>query len=214
MIQNNTEKKRTRPLRIAMFGGTYDPIHWGHMRLCKMYADRLELDKVYVVPTKTPPHKASSITPEEHRLEMCRLALEELDERFIASDIELRRDATSYSFYTVCALREMHPDCRFFLLCGADMFVTLENWHRFDELKELVTFCTVQRDDIDTTDLYEHAARLEDMGCSCFVTEFEPVSLSSTMIRRKVAAGESISGIVPELVEKYILENGLYRSEV
>ena len=80
-------------MKIAMFGGTYDPIHYGHIELARRYVEQLSLDRIYVVPTRTPPHKAAAVTDGELRLEMCRLALAELnDDRYEASDIELRRD--------------------------------------------------------------------------------------------------------------------------
>lgn len=195
-----------------MLGGTYDPIHYGHIRLAEMYAEKLDLDKIFIIPTKTPPHKKASETPEEHRFAMCRLAVQSLDDRFEVSDFEITREGKSYSFYTVSHLREQFPGCRFFLTVGADMFMTMETWYRFDELKDMVTICGVPRADISIEQLREHAAELEDMGCSCFVTEFEPVPLSSTLLRQRIADGESITGMTPPAVEQYIYENGLYRN--
>jgi len=197
-------------MRTAMFGGTFDPIHNGHVALVKCFADLLGLDRVHVVPTRTPPHKATSQTPGNMRLEMCRLALEG-DERLVASDIELRRDGTSYTFYTVQALLEEDPFGKVYLITGADMFLTLTGWHRFDELKRLVTFCTVPRDDVTAEQLRAHAVQLESLGCSTFVAEMERVRVSSTEVRRRAAEGLTLDGLVPPQVERYIFEHGLYR---
>ncbi len=200
-------------MKIAMLGGTYDPIHYGHLRLGKHYADTLGLDKVFIVPTRTPPHKAATATDGELRLEMCRLAaLSMNDERFVASDIELRRDGLSWSFYTVCSLIESNPGAEVYLMVGADMFMTLETWHRFDELKQLVTYCTVPRDDIPYETLRTHADRLEANGCRTLISQYEPGHISSTMIRERVRAGEDISELAPPAVAELILKNKLYRN--
>lgn len=196
-------------MRTAMFGGTFDPIHNGHVALVRCFADLLDLDRVHVVPTRTPPHKASSQTAGDMRLEMCRLALDG-DKRLVASDIELRREGTSYTFYTVQKLLEEDPHGRVYLITGADMFLTLTGWHRFEELKELVTFCTVPRDDVTAEQLYAHADYLESLGCSTFVAEMDLVRVSSTEVRRRAAEGLPLGELVPPQVERYIREHGLY----
>lgn len=203
-----------RAKKIAMLGGTYDPIHYGHLSLGMKYADVLGLDRIYVVPTRTPPHKLATETPGEMRLEMCRLALESLhDKRFVASDIELRRDGLSWSYYTVCALREQNPGAEFYLMVGADMFMTLETWHRFDELKEMVNYCSVPRDENSLEILRRHAGHLESLGCrTTLVEDFAPVPISSTLIRDRIAAGLDIDGLTPPAVVDYIRENRLYGS--
>ena len=199
-------------MKIAMFGGTFDPMHSGHAALGRHFADRLELDRVYIIPTRTPPHKLAAQTPGEMRLEMCRLAMGE-DERFAVSDIELRRDSTSYTYITVTTLLEDHPDSEFYLITGADMFMTLDRWYRFDDLKKLVTFCTVPRDDVDAGELRLRAAELEEMGCRTFVSPWQPVNISSTLVRRRAAEGLPLDGLVPPAVEEYIYRNGLYRNQ-
>lgn len=193
-----------------MFGGTFDPIHNGHIALGRHFADMLELDRVYVIPTKTPPHKLAAQTPGEMRLEMCRIAVES-DDRFEASDIELRRDGTSYTFLTVTQLLEAEPDMDLYLITGADMFLTIDKWYRFDDLKKLVTICTVPRDDVDAVQLRAWAEKLEAMGCRTIVADAEKVPLSSTLVRQRAAGGESLEGLVPPKVEEYILNHGLYR---
>ena len=200
-------------MKIAMFGGTFDPIHYGHIRLLKAFEDYLSLDRIYVVPTRIPPHKAAAVTDGEFRLEMCRLALGEPEAaRIEASDIELRRDGLSWSFYTVSALLEQNPGADFYLIVGADMFMTMETWHRFDELKKLITVCTVPRDDDTPERLSAYAARLNSLGCRTVIMDhFDPVPISSTMIRRKIVAGESIDGLTPPSVAEFIKAHGLYR---
>ncbi len=199
-------------MKTAMFGGTFDPMHSGHGALCAHFADLLELDRVYIIPTRTPPHKLAAQTPGDMRLEMCRLAVGD-DPRFEVSDIELRREGTSYSYLTVCQLLEKHPDSRIYLITGADMFMTLEKWYRFDDLKKLVTFCTVPRDDVDMEALTARSRELEAMGCETFVSDWQPVHISSTLIRQRASEGLSLDGLVHPAVEEYISRNGLYRAK-
>ncbi len=199
-------------MKIAMFGGTFDPMHSGHLALGTHFADLLDLDRVFVVPARTPPHKLASRTPGEVRLEMCHLAVGE-DQRFVALDIELLRDSTSYTYVTVTQLLEDYRGSEFYLITGADMFMTLDNWYRFDDLKQLVTFCTVPRDNIGMDQLLERAGYLESIGCRTFVTDWRPIPISSTLIRSRAAQGLSLEGLVPPAVEEYIIANGLYRNE-
>lgn len=200
-------------MKIAFFGGTFDPIHNGHIALGKFFADQLHLDKVYVVPANVAPQKASARTCGELRLKMCRMAAED-DGRFEVCDFELKREGPSYTFYTVEHLLQLNPGAKLYLITGADRFLTLENWHRFDELKQLVTFCAVPRDDIDFEQLILRAFELGNMGCDTFVNCWEPVDISSTLIRSRAADGLSLDGLVPPAVEEFIRENGLYRKEI
>ncbi len=200
-------------MKIAMFGGSFNPIHNGHVALVKCFADALELDRVYVVPARIPPNKLNgSRLCGDMRLEMCRLALQD-DERLIASDIELKREGVSYTIYTVMELLKAEQSDRVYLITGADTFLTLETWHRFDELKNMVTFCTVPRDDISADELKDYAGYLESLGCSTFVAQMDLVKVSSTEVRSRAAQGMSLEGLVSPQVEDYIRRHGLYRED-
>lgn len=196
-------------MKIAMLGGTFDPIHCGHIMLGERFAAELGLDKVLVIPTRTAPHKAASATLPEHRLEMCRLAVQGSCAPFEVSDIELKRDGLSYSFYTLKSLSEQYPGCELYMLTGADMIMGLDTWHRYDELRELATFCTVPRGDITVQMIREKAEKLE--GCRVVVSEQPLLQVSSTQLRAAIASGESLEGLVPPAVEEYIMKNRLYR---
>lgn len=194
-----------------MFGGSFNPVHNGHVALVKRFADVLGLDRVYVVPARIPPNKLDgSRIDGDMRLEMCRLALQD-DERLVASDIELKREGVSYTIYTVMELLRTEPEGRVYLITGADTFLTLESWHRFDELKDMVTFCTVPREDVSADELDRYARRLVSLGCSTLVVPMELVRISSTEVRSRAAEGASLEGLVPPQVENYIRRNGLYR---
>lgn len=196
-----------------MLGGTYDPIHNGHIMLGKQFAAQLGLDKVLIIPTGTPPHKEATTTQASKRLDMCRLAAKAGGDIFEVSDMEIVRGGKSYSYLTLCELQDEYPGSELFLIMGADMFMTMETWYRFDDLKKLATFCTIPRDDILMDTLSDYALRLEELGCSCCVTNVQLLPISSTMIRNNISEGKPISGLVPESVENYIIENGLYRKQ-
>lgn len=198
-------------MKTAMFGGSFNPIHNGHVALVRHFADLLELDRVFVVPAGIPPNKRYGTRLDgDRRLEMCRLALQD-DPRLEACDIELRREGVSYTIYTVMEIIAMGAEGRVALITGADTFLTLEGWHRFSELKDMVTFCTVPREGVSKERLLEHAQHLESLGCSTLVTEMPQVRISSTQIRTRAALGLSLRGLVPPAVEEYILRSGLYR---
>ncbi len=203
-------------MKLAMLGGTYDPIHYGHILLGQKFAESEQIDKVLIVPTHVPPHKADTAAAGEHRLAMCRLVAEYAGEKFEASDIELKRDGLSYSYLTVRSLLEQYPECdELYLIIGADMFMSLETWYKFKKLNKLVTFCTVPRNDVTFERLTRHAAEIGEMThCGKYIIGEEPLmDVSSTIIRAAVAEGRSIAEYVPDSIAKYIKDNGLYRSD-
>ena len=201
-------------MRIGFFGGTFNPPHNGHMRLAAEWNKRLRLDKFLMTPTGTPPHKQPSDVPGEVRLEMCRIAAAESGGWLEAYDYEVRRGGQkSYSVITLSALHRKYPGSEIYMVMGADMFLSLESWYDFDRLKTLATFCTMPRDGVSAGELETHRLHLRETGCEGIVADLPEVDISSTEIRRRVSEGESIRGLVPDGVEKYIYENGLYRKQ-
>ncbi len=200
--------------RVGIYGGTFDPIHIGHLNLCRAMKEKLELDEILMIPTGTPPHKAATATKAEYRIEMCKLAVKDFGLTANVSDIEIRREGRSYTFLTVTELLEQMKDIELYLIMGADMFMSLETWYRFDDLKKLVTFAAVQRDDVLTDELESEAERLESIGCKCVVVSLPAIDVSSTDVRNAVRSGESIDGLVTKSVKDFIYEKQLYRGEV
>lgn len=199
-------------MRIGFLGGTFNPPHNGHIHLAREWSNRLGLDRFLITPTGTPPHKRQSDVSGETRLEMCRIAADESDGLLEAFDYEVRRgDQKSYSVITLSALHALYPGSQIFMVMGADMFVTLESWHDFDRLKTLATFCTMPRDGIDARQLENHRIHLESVGCRGLIADVPEMNLSSSAIRRRVGEGLSITGLVPEGVERYIDSHGLYK---
>ena len=204
-------------MKIGILGGTFDPIHLGHTGLGVRFAEELSLDRVLIIPTRTPPHKDASATPAGMRLAMCGLAAADVNktlknEIFLPNDTELERGGKSYTSDTLLELRRDYPGAKMFLLMGADMFVTLEKWHGFGSLREQAVFCALPRDDISAGQLREHAGHLCTLGCETVIIGERMMDISSTEIRRRVREGLSVDDMVTPSVAKYISENMLYKS--
>lgn len=200
-------------MKIGVFGGTFNPPHNGHLYLAQIWRERLGLDQFLMIPTGTPPHKAPSDVSGEDRLAMCCLAASVAGDWLEVSDFEVRQGGRSYSVLTLTALHERYPDSDFYMVMGADMFMSLETWCRFDELKKLATFCTMPRDGIGTEQLERYRLRLASLGCRGIVADVPEMALSSSAVRARVKAGLSIDGMVPDSVARYIADHGFYREE-
>ena len=196
-------------MKIGIFGGAFNPIHNGHVQLMNSYLELLGLEKIILIPTADPPHKTGAyLASEEDRMNMLRLLVEDKPE-FEVSDIEFRRESKSYTYLTLLDLREMYPDGEFYLIIGSDQYLTFNLWYKPDEILKLATVCTMARTQSDLEKLYAYRAEYENMENS-IISEFEIIDVSSTDIRRRVKEGISITGLVPETVEEYIKEHGLY----
>jgi nicotinate-nucleotide adenylyltransferase len=192
------------PKQVGILGGTFDPIHYGHLLAAEQAREQAGLDEVWFIPARIPPHKEQAgISPGRDRLRMVELAIAD-HPCFRAMDVELQREGPSYTYDTMLQLTADYPDCRFSFIIGGDMVEILPQWHRFDELIKLVRFIGLARPGTD----YNRAS------ASGYVTFVEMPSweLSSTLIRQKVAAGKSIRYLVPPAVERYIKEQRLYES--
>lgn len=199
--------------KMGLFGGSFDPIHKGHVSMALRLAETLHLDGVVLMPTFVPPHKIrENMASAAHRLAMCRIVAQE-HPILSVSDLELRREGASFTVDTLTALCEQYPDTQWHLLVGADMFTTLRTWHRFADIAEMAVLCTVAREGTDTAKLREYADGLKADGIRCYVDVCPVEPYSSTQVREKIRAGESVADLVGETVERYIRDNGLYRQE-
>ena len=197
-------------MRDGIFGGTFNPVHEGHLHIARAFRKTMQLDTVLWIPTKVPPHKAAEdLALPEQRLEMCRLACRG-EEVFQVSDLEIRREGKSYTADTLEELHEMYPKATFCLLMGEDMFLTLLNWYKPDTILRLAEICAVPRSVGHEVRLEEQAHVLREKGATVFLEQIPYLPLSSTEIREAVREGRSIRGKVPPLVEEYIRSRGLY----
>ncbi len=198
------------PQRIALFGGTFDPIHNGHVELAREFAALLSLDRVVMMPTFIPPHKLKSdMAPAVDRLMMCRLACAPYKELTV-SDMEINRRGASFTILTLEQLHQQYPDAELFLLTGADMFLTVSTWYRFADIARLATICAAPRDAVDADRLRAHAAKLEALGARCVVADFTVPAWSSTTVRKRLKNGDSLHDMIPSEVAAYIVAHQLY----
>ncbi|QDT67247.1 Nicotinate-nucleotide adenylyltransferase [Planctomycetes bacterium MalM25] len=186
-------------MRLGLFGGSFDPVHNGHLRLAACCADQAGLDEVWFLPAAVQPFKQRGpIASDADRVAMLRLATTGR-EGFVVSTLEIDRGGVSY---TVDTLRQIHadrPDAELFFLMGADTLRDLSNWREPDEVRRLATPLVVQRpgETLDTE--IEHTR-----------VEMPPTDISSSAIRKRIHAGEPIADLVPAAVARYLEENGLY----
>ena len=198
-------------LRIGIFGGTFSPVHNGHIASAKAFMEQMKLDYLYVIPTCMPPHKQidSSDDP-KHRMRMCELAFAGVD-GVVVSDIEIKRGGKSYTYDTLVELSR--PDARLFFMCGTDMVLTFDKWYRYEDIFKLCYPVYVRRenDPIITQRIVSKISEYyEKYGVMFRRIVTEPIEISSTLIRKKAECYEDISSLVPKAVAEYIKENKLY----
>ena len=212
-------------MRLGILGGTFDPIHLGHLRVAEEVAERFELEKTYLIPAAIPPHKETRpITAFHHRLAMTRLAAED-SPLLEALDLEGRRQGLSYSVET---LKEFHrlfkPDLTLFFILGMDAFLEIETWKDYDRLFDYANFVVIKRPGIQFDELEPFLRTLglglkrggkgneflHKSGNRLIYSEATLMDISSTRIREMVGTGKSIRFLVPSSVRLYVMEKGLY----
>lgn len=194
--------------RQGIFGGSFDPVHNGHVAVARAVRAALGLQRVYVVPAARPPHKAGGcVASFEERVAMARLAFAGM-EGFEVLDLEGRRPGRSYTVETVEELQAAHPGEEFSLLVGADMLADLPSWHRAADLVRRVRVVAFARPGQDLRQAQEAFRRL---GVGANVVEVPAVEASSSEVRRRLREGGPVGGLLPPSVEAYIRRRGLYR---
>jgi len=200
--------------RIGLLGGTFDPIHLGHLLLAVHSYEKLSLERVMFIPARLPPHKAKPVAQAAERLEMIRLAVSG-DSRFLVCECELSRPEPSYTIDTVRQLQSsLGAQTKLFWLIGSDILADLPSWHEMAQLVELVDIVVVSRAGqgpanfsiLQTVLNRSQIKRITDQAI-----EVPLIEIASTEIRRRIALGQSIRYFVPETVNKYISDRGLYR---
>lgn len=196
--------------RIGVFGGTFDPIHYGHLIAASELQHALRVDRTVFVPASRPPHKQSTVEgSDEHRLAMLRLAIA-AEERFQVSTIEYERPGLSYTVDTLAALRGKHPAACLFLFLGEDALRDLPTWHQPERILSLahLGIATRPRSHLDLEVLYRALPGIRNRN------ELVPtpsIGISATDLRSRVAAGRPVRYQTPDAVVEYIREHGIYR---
>ncbi len=196
--------------RVGIFGGTFDPIHMGHLIVAETIMDEFHLDKVVFIPAAVPPHKLDKqISPAKHRYMMTMLATCS-NPRFQVSDMEMHRQGPSYSRDTLAQLLEEHGrDTEFYFIVGADSVENLHTWNRIDELLTMCHFIGASRPGC-MPDMEKIAQRFGPLAEKIHCLETPELEISSTEIRHRVGQKRTIRYIVPETVEQYIYKEKLY----
>jgi nicotinate-nucleotide adenylyltransferase len=208
---------------IGLLGGTFNPVHYGHLRMAQELAEMLELSEVRFIPSAIPPHKTSPAASAEHRAHMVRLAIED-NPLFQLDTREITRSGTSYTIDTLISLREeVGPEARLILFMGTDAFRQLDKWHRWQELLNYCHIALVQRPHAirealsKTLEAYlaahyaEQNHELQD-ATSGYIT-MQPMTaldISSTAIRQRIEQGLSLRYLVPKNVIDYLQQHALY----
>ena len=213
-INKNNTSDLSHKTRIGILGGTFNPIHMGHLIMADEVCKRHHLSKVIFIPAYIPPHKyVNDLTDAKHRYQMVKAAINEND-KFEISDIEIRREGKSYTIDTVQEiLHDYGQDCEVFLIIGADSLNELELWKNIKKLSQLCHFVIVNRPGFSTDATPRLAELIGNKNISDIEKlriEIEPVGISSTEIRKRLKDGVEIKGLVPDCVEAYIKEHGLY----
>lgn len=198
-----------KDISVGIFGGTFDPIHNGHIKLALTAYRELCLDKVIIIPAYIPPHKTENrITDEIHRVNMTRLAVEEYP--FLeVSTLEIDRKGKSYTADTLTTLKEQYS--RLVFVLGADSYMALEGWYHPEIIFEKAEIACAYRDGIDRIVLEEMADKykIQYNGVS-HILGMPDTDISSTDIRKMISQDEDIKGLVPDIVMTYIKDNKLY----
>lgn len=200
--------------RLGIMGGTFDPIHLGHLVAAEAAREQFGLDRVVFVPARLPPHKLDQlISPAEHRSAMVLLATMN-HPRFVVSRVELDRPGPSYTVDTLRLLRQEYPVATLFFITGADAVLDFDNWREPVELLRLCHMVVVSRPGCDRERLREKVDSLErETGCRIEELAAPALDISSRELRRRVAEGKSLRYLVPREVRDYVLKHGLYRPE-
>ena len=218
--------------RIGIFGGTFNPIHSGHLRATEIVQKRFLLDKVLFIPSYIPPHKESvDIATPSHRLKMVELACVSYP-RFIPFSIEIDAQEKSYSIITLSKIEKLYPQAWIFFILGIDAFLEIETWREYEKLLNRCSFIVISRPGYRLKEgkkvlkrLYrkrmyefsesEERGKIEEdlfSAYQIFLLPIASLNIASTEIRKRARKGISIKNMVPEAVKVYIIENKLYQS--
>ena len=219
-------------MKVGIFGGTFNPIHYGHLRAAEEVKEKLGLDKILFIPSGNPPLKTKDIAPTRHRFAMANLAVKN-NRLFALSDIESRLPGKSYTVKTIESLQKENPRMKFALILGIDAFLDIPNWWNPEGLITRANFIIISRPGLRFADLKaspylkinrqtllkldrketgQYSATLKS-GKKAVLVNITPIGISSTEIRNLVRQGKSLKYLLPAEVQSYIITNKLYRTE-
>ena len=205
--------------KICIFGGAFNPVHKGHIKLVEKVYDYFLLDKLIIMPSKNPPHKSSLIVP-EHRLKMLEYAFKDIKKNVEVSDFEIKSKGISYTYKTLDHFRNIYPDDSISFLTGSDIFATITTWKKWEYLFKLANFIVVSRKEVPFQELMNilpdtlkektvNNNNIREKYGKIYLYEMPFVEISSTEIRENLK-NNKCSEFLPDIIYNYIKENKLY----
>ncbi len=194
-------------MRLGIFGGTFNPVHTGHLVNAEQVREEFSLDRIFFIPAKLPVHKdIKKDVSALDRYRMVEYAIEG-NPHFQALDIEIKRESPSYTVYTLTELGRMYPGAGFFLIIGTDSYLTFDRWKEYRNILDMAALVVMKR-----TDDPVHATWQDECGTETqvFFSNNPVIDISSTDIRDRIESGRSVRYMVPDRVYRYIVERGLY----
>ncbi|MFC2160674.1 nicotinate-nucleotide adenylyltransferase [Acidobacteriota bacterium] len=223
MNKNSTEEGK-----IGLLGGTFNPIHSGHIRAAEVIQKLFALDKVLFIPSFIPPHKESEqIVSPDHRFKMVELAVEN-NSYFSASPLEIEEKGTSYSILTLQKVRKIYPKACFFFILGIDAFLEIDTWKSHERVLDQCKFVVISRRGYNLADaknvlnkkyasgmcelsVTKKGRENIDLSCEIFLVSFDALAVASTDVRNRLRKNLPITQLVPKPVADYIFKNNLYQ---
>ncbi|MEN8710736.1 MAG: nicotinate-nucleotide adenylyltransferase [Arenicellales bacterium] len=205
---------------ICLFGGTFDPVHYGHLKPLNELQQYLAADAVYVLPASIPPHRPAPQASSEQRQNMLQLALREYP-GFILDSRELERSGPSWTVLTLQSFRQQYPDASLCLVMGSDAFNGLSSWYHWQQIPQLANIIVIERAGMETAKrpdwATEHLVRdvdslRESKSSSILFVSLKGYDISATEIRQRMAQKLDVTGMLPDKVIDYIRQNGIYQA--
>ncbi len=195
---------------VAVFGGTFNPIHIGHVQMIETLCKQEFIDKVLIIPTKIPPHKETVfLASEQDRINLCSIIANKFVKAEV-SNIELRREGKSYSVDTVLELKKQYPNSKIAITVGADMLIYFTNWFRFETILQNADIITFYRADSNENDYNDEIENLKKLGANIICLNQEIANISSTQIRNLLCSGNVADHLLDLDVATYIKEHQVY----
>ena len=197
---------------LAIFGGTFNPFHKGHMQMLNAVAELDYVEKILIMPSKIPPHKdADFLADEKHRITMCQIAAENIPKAEV-TDVELKREGKSYTIDTLLELSKIYPNYKLAITVGGDMITSFNTWKRYKDVLEIADIIAFKRADIDNDEFYRSVSSLINDGGRITVMKEEIINISSTELRHSICDKPLLEKYLSKDIIDYILENDVYNT--
>ena len=200
--------------KIGIYGGTFNPVHKGHINCLRSVLNEIDLDRVIILPDRIPPHKSSSeLVSGEDRFNMCKIAFRGFENAQV-DDWELRQTGKSYSVKTLRHFHKVYPDCKLYFIMGSDMQKKKKKWYKYDEILKLAALLCVSRENSNTDEMLRAYAKelTDECGGEIIVIKTRPLEVSSTQIRQMISFSEDCTCYLDKNVVKYIYDKKLYKN--